>query len=167
MNSRGKIQATFAATLRTALFVVAMAGLLLPMAVYGQAPPKVSGQEAYEIAMEAYVYFYPLISMDVTRRIMTNVPAGVKPGLGPLDTATSAAPAISRGVAKSSSGSAIQWSVNAKLLQSTQKKDRTNSGSGINGHENVGVHQSRNDSRADDVSGRCRGIPTEFAGGTI
>ncbi len=38
-----------------------------------------------EIAIEAYVYLYPLISMDVTRRVMTNVPAGVKEGVGPMN----------------------------------------------------------------------------------
>ncbi len=39
--------------------------------------------EAQEIAVEAYHYLYPLVSMDVTRRLMTNVPSGVKAGLGP------------------------------------------------------------------------------------
>ncbi len=84
MNPRDKIQVAFAATIKTLLFVGVTAASLLPMAVYGQAPPKVTGQEAYEIGMEAYVYFYPLVTMDVTRRVMTNVPAGVKPGLGPM-----------------------------------------------------------------------------------
>ena len=44
---------------------------------------KVSEQEAYEIGIEAYQYFYALITMDVTRRVMTNVHAGVKEGIGP------------------------------------------------------------------------------------
>jgi hypothetical protein len=38
---------------------------------------------AREIALEAYIYLYPLITMDLTRRQMTNLPAGVKPAHGP------------------------------------------------------------------------------------
>jgi len=45
----------------------------------------VSQQEAYEIASQAYWYFYPLLSMDVTRRQTTNLPAGQKPGFGPIN----------------------------------------------------------------------------------
>lgn len=44
-----------------------------------------SEQEAYEIGLEAYHYFYSPISMDVTRRIMTGVPADAKPGMGPAN----------------------------------------------------------------------------------
>ncbi len=48
--------------------------------------PKVSEQKAYEIGCEAYWYFYPLITMDVSRRQMTNLPPGQKPGFGPMNT---------------------------------------------------------------------------------
>jgi len=41
--------------------------------------------QAKAIAVEAYVYTYPLVMMDMTRRLMTNVPPGVKPGLGPAN----------------------------------------------------------------------------------
>jgi hypothetical protein len=41
--------------------------------------------EARAIAVEAYIYAYPLVTMDVTRRVMSNVPAGVKPGIGPAN----------------------------------------------------------------------------------
>ena len=44
-----------------------------------------TAQEARQIATEAYLYFYPLLSMDVTRRVATNVPAGLKEGLGPAN----------------------------------------------------------------------------------
>ena len=50
------------------------------------APGNITEKEALEIGMEAYVYFYSLITMDVTRRVMCNVPPGVKPGMGPENT---------------------------------------------------------------------------------
>ncbi|MBO9539040.1 DUF1254 domain-containing protein [bacterium] len=39
-----------------------------------QQTPALSEQEAYDLGSEAYVYGYPLVTMDTTRRVMTNVP---------------------------------------------------------------------------------------------
>src|SRR5689334_18093100 len=44
--------------------------------------------ELKEIAVEAFVYLYPLITMELTRRQMTNLPAGVRPGFGPAGAFT-------------------------------------------------------------------------------
>jgi hypothetical protein len=42
-------------------------------------------QKAQDIAVEAYVYFYPLVTMDVTRRQFTNHEPGKVPGRGPMN----------------------------------------------------------------------------------
>lgn len=41
--------------------------------------------EQNQIAEEAYLFLYPLVLMDITRRVGTNVPLGVKPGFGPAN----------------------------------------------------------------------------------
>lgn len=51
-----------------------------------QATNKVSVQEARQIAEDAYIYGYPLITMEMTRRVMTNVrePEGTRGPMGHL-----------------------------------------------------------------------------------
>ncbi|PWT87795.1 MAG: hypothetical protein C5B56_09785 [Proteobacteria bacterium] len=67
----------------TALTVAALAMQTAPGAA--QTAP-LTEQEAHAIAVDAYLYFYPLVTMDLTRRQMTNVPAGKEPGFGPANT---------------------------------------------------------------------------------
>jgi hypothetical protein len=76
----------------TALRSLAISGVLCLMAwwgaasAYAQQSAPVTAQEAYEIGVEAYVYFYPLVSADVTRRQLTNIDSGKMPGRGPMNT---------------------------------------------------------------------------------
>lgn len=45
---------------------------------------RVNPQDAFDIGMEMYVYLYPLVTMDVTRRVMTSVRPNQVPGMGPM-----------------------------------------------------------------------------------
>jgi hypothetical protein len=58
--------------------------LALPQ-VQAHAQDKISAPEAHAIGMDAYVYFYPLLSMDVTRKQFTNIEAGKEFGKGPMN----------------------------------------------------------------------------------
>jgi len=68
--------------------IIAAASLSLCLLLPPQGALSASGiteKEAYETGIVAYQYFYPLITMDVTRRVMTNLPPGVKSGMGPMN----------------------------------------------------------------------------------
>ena len=45
----------------------------------------ITPEEAHDIGVNAYVYFYPLITMDVTRQQLTNVEAGKSEIGGPMN----------------------------------------------------------------------------------
>jgi len=47
-------------------------------------PASLTGREAFDIATEAYIFGYPLVTMDMTRRVMTNVrePEGMRAPVG-------------------------------------------------------------------------------------
>jgi len=62
-------------------------GLLLSLALspaWAQQAPKVDEQEALALGIEAYIYGYPLITMEMTRRVVTNVaePTGHQAPMG-------------------------------------------------------------------------------------
>jgi hypothetical protein len=48
--------------------------------------PPVSEQEAHAIGVDAYIYFYPLVSMDITRKQSTNIEPGKEIAKGPMNT---------------------------------------------------------------------------------
>jgi hypothetical protein len=73
-------------TAKIKVLVCTMASMLLVCAAFPvQAAGEINEQEAYELGVEAYIYFYPLVSMDVTRRVAINMPPGVKEGFGPMN----------------------------------------------------------------------------------
>ena len=51
------------------------------------APETGSGQ-LVRIVEDAYLFGFPIVLMEVTRQITTNVPAGLKPGFGPMNLFT-------------------------------------------------------------------------------
>jgi hypothetical protein len=67
-----------------AIWVSTIAFATVAMAAPAQ---KLSEEEANAIAVDAYVYLYPLVSMDITRKQSTNVAsASEKPGFAPPNT---------------------------------------------------------------------------------
>jgi hypothetical protein len=61
-----------------------MALLALPE-IQAHAQDKIGAAEARAIAVDAYIYFYPLISMDITRLQSTNVEPGKEFAKGPMN----------------------------------------------------------------------------------
>jgi hypothetical protein len=51
----------------------------------GRAETSITEQEAHAIGVDAYVYFYPLITMDVTRKQSTNIEPGKEIAKGPMN----------------------------------------------------------------------------------
>ncbi len=54
-------------------------------------PPAISEAEAHSIGVDAYLYFYPLVTMELTRQQLTNIEPGKEPGHGPMNTFASVA----------------------------------------------------------------------------
>lgn len=45
----------------------------------------ITKEQANEIGLEAYIYLYPLVTMEITRRLCTNIEPGKIPGFGPMN----------------------------------------------------------------------------------
>jgi hypothetical protein len=73
-------------------------------ATIARADEPITEQEAHAIGVDAYVYFYPLLSMDITRKQFTNVEPGKEFGKGPMNMFVNVPaypPADFRGVVRS------------------------------------------------------------------
>lgn len=60
-------------------------GAVAAPAALAQTAPAITEQEAHAIAVDAYVYFYSILSMDVTRKQFTNIEPGKEIGKGPMN----------------------------------------------------------------------------------
>jgi len=69
-----------------------LACLVVPLATAiptaARAAEPVSEQEAHAIGVEAYLYLYPLVTMDISRKVFTNGEPDVKLGRGPMNAFT-------------------------------------------------------------------------------
>src|ERR1700757_4819804 len=64
------------------MFAFGLAQVLIGTA---QAQQPVTQEEAYAIGVDAYLYFYPLVTMDITRKQLSNIEPGKGFG-GPMNT---------------------------------------------------------------------------------
>ncbi len=49
-------------------------------------PPVISEAEAHSIGVDANLYFYPLVTMELTREQLTNIEPGKEPGHAPMNS---------------------------------------------------------------------------------
>ena len=76
---------------RGAIAVLSAASMLaVPAASTRGSAAGITQQEAHAIGVDAYLYFYPLVIMDLTRKQSTNAEPGKEFGRGPMNLFTSA-----------------------------------------------------------------------------
>ena len=63
-------------------------GLLAAVAAPADAQSPITEQEAHAIGVDAYLYFYSLVTMDLTRKQSTNIEPGKEVGKGPMNEFT-------------------------------------------------------------------------------
>ncbi|WP_419711108.1 DUF1254 domain-containing protein [Pseudomonas sp. NFX224] len=86
----------------TAVALTVAASAIFPLASHAQS--KITAEEAHAIGVDAYVYFYPLLTMDITRQQFTNIEPGKEFGKGPMNMFVSVPqypPADFKGVVRS------------------------------------------------------------------
>lgn len=88
---------------RTTIAFALMFSLLGASGTPRSAHAGITEEEAHAIAVNAYLYFYPLVTMDVTRKQSTNIEPGKEVGKGPMNAFTNVAeypPADYKGVVR-------------------------------------------------------------------
>ncbi|KJZ65317.1 DUF1254 domain-containing protein [Pseudomonas fluorescens] len=86
----------------TAVALTVATCAIFPLASHAQS--KVTAEEAHAIGVDAYLYFYPLLTMDITRKQFTNIEPGKEFGKGPMNMFVSVPqypPADFKGVVRS------------------------------------------------------------------
>ncbi|HEF4758167.1 TPA: DUF1254 domain-containing protein [Pseudomonas putida] len=86
----------------TAVALGLAASAIFPLVSHAQS--KITPEEAHAIGVDAYVYFYPLLTMDITRKQFTNIEPGKEFGKGPMNMFVSVPqypPADFKGVVRS------------------------------------------------------------------
>ena len=74
---------------RTIVAILICAGLFAALSPPASAQSAITEQEAHAIGVDAYLYFYPLVIMDITRKQSTNIEPGKEFGRGPMNMFTS------------------------------------------------------------------------------
>jgi hypothetical protein len=74
---------------RATIALALLFSLLGVSAAPRSAQAEITGEEAHAIAVDAYLYLYPLVIMDVTRKQSTNIEPGKEFGKGPMNVFTS------------------------------------------------------------------------------
>ena len=64
-------------------------GLFATLAAPAASQTGINEQEAHAFGVNAYLYFYPLLSLDLTRRQSTNIEPGKEVGKGPMNAFSS------------------------------------------------------------------------------
>jgi hypothetical protein len=87
-----------AAALSSAAAVATVALSSRALAVDGPLTDLVEGAEDFGVASDAYIYGYPLVTMEMTRRVITNVaePAGLRGPMGQLINSSWAIPPVTK-----------------------------------------------------------------------
>ena len=67
----------------TAVALTVAVSAVFPLSSHAQS--SITAEEAHAIGVDAYVYFYPLLTMDVTRKQFTNIEPGKEFGKGPMN----------------------------------------------------------------------------------